>query len=294
MTEKIQPSKVAEDQVKKAIQDQYGALARSGAAGQRAAQQIAEAFGYSAEELAGIPAEANLGVSCGNPTALASLRPGEVVVDLGSGAGLDIFLAAQKVGPTGKAIGIDMTKDMIERARCNAQEAGLTNVEFHLAEIESLPLPDRSVDCVISNCVLNLVPDKPKAFAEIFRVLKPGGRLAMTDLALKQPLPPALAADLGAYVGCVAGAMQIDDYGQALADAGFEAVQILDTKKDLSIYADLAGLADMCQPSGCSASTLEATQSFQKLAEWLQRIDINDYAASVLILAVKPQHAPNP
>src|SRR4029434_2503838 len=150
-----------------------------------------------------------MGLSCGNPTAMANLRAGEVVVDLGSGGGLDVFLAAGKVGPTGKAIGIDMTPEMIELARRNAAKAndgkGYANVEFHLATIDKLPLLDSSVDCVISNCVINLAPDKPAVFREIARVLKPGGRLAVSDIALKQPLPPEIGKDLMAYVGCIAG-----------------------------------------------------------------------------------------
>jgi arsenite methyltransferase len=145
-----------------------------------------------------------MGLSCGNPTATAHLKPGEVVIDLGSGGGLDVSLAAQKVGPTGRAIGIDMTPAMIDRARVNAEKGGY-NVEFHHAMIDRLPLPDASADCVISNCVLNLAPDKPALFREIFRVLKPGGRLAVSDIALKTPLPDALAKSLAAYVGCIAG-----------------------------------------------------------------------------------------
>ena len=154
---------------------------------------MAEAFGYTPEQLASIPAEANMGLSCGNPTAFASLKPGETVVDLGCGGGLDVFLAAKRVGPTGKAIGIDMTPEMLDLARRNAAKADggkpLDNVEFHQATIDKLPLPDASVDCVISNCVINLAPDKQAVFCEIARVLKPGGRLAVSDIALKKPLP---------------------------------------------------------------------------------------------------------
>ena len=172
------------------------------------------------QELASIPADANMGLSCGNPTAYASLKPGEVVVDLGSGGGLDVFLAAAKVGPTGKAIGIDMTPEMIARARQNAAKGAdgspIANVEFHLATIDKMPLPDASADCVISNCVINLVPDKRAVFREIFRVLKPGGRVAISDLVLKKPLPPELAADLTAYVGCIAGAIGVDEYNSGL------------------------------------------------------------------------------
>ena len=278
----------SDEQVKEVVRDRYASLARNRSdSHQGPARQVAEAFGYSAEELASIPAEANLGVSCGNPTAMASLQPGEVVVDLGSGAGLDVFLAAQKVGLAGRAIGIDMTEDMIRRARNSAAESGMTNVEFHLAEIEAMPLPDDSVDCVISNCVLNLVPDKSKAFAGIFRILKPGGRLAVSDLALKRELPHELAADFAAYVGCIAGAMLIEDYRIALASAGFEAVQIVDSGKDLNAYAQLAEPSSCCDSSGCCSPPSGSVSVHQGLADWLQRFDINEYAASVHVFALK-------
>src|SRR5262249_49967691 len=184
-------------------------------------KSVAEAFGYSAEELSSIPAEANMGLSCGNPTATANLRPGEVVVDLGSGGGLDEFLAAKKVGPTGKAIGIDMTPEMLERARANAKRQGQENVEFHEATIDKLPLPDASVDCVIPNSVINLAPDKQAVLREIGRVLKPGGRVAVSDIALKKPLPPEIGNDLLAYVGCISGAISIEEYVTGLKTAGF-------------------------------------------------------------------------
>src|SRR4051794_11501703 len=225
----------AQDGVTAAVQDKYGAVAQSGLSnGHAGVRAVAEAFGYSGEERASIPAEANMGLSCGNPTAMASLRPGEVVVDLGCGGGLDVFLAARQVGPTGRAIGIDMTPAMIERARRNATAAGpggrpIENVEFHLAGIDAMPLPDKSVDVVISNCVINLAPDKRAVFREIARVLKPGGRLAVSDIALKQPLPPAIAADVMAYVGCIAGAVLIDDYTAGLRAAGFEHVRVVDS-----------------------------------------------------------------
>src|SRR5580693_8636510 len=207
--------------IEQAVQAKYGAVAQSDLSSDRAGvRAVAEAFGYTAAELASIPAAANMGLSCGNPTATAHLGPGEVVVDLGSGGGLDVFLAAQKVGPAGRAIGIDMTPAMIERARSNAAATGYTNVEFLLAGIDRLPLDDASADCVISNCVLNLAPDKPAVFREIFRVLKPGGRLAVSDIALKGELPESIASSLAAYVGCIAGAIRIDTYRDELLRAG--------------------------------------------------------------------------
>ena len=218
------------DPIVEAVRSKYASVAQSGLSGEHAGVQgVAEAFGYSREQLASIPAEANMGLSCGNPTAFASLRSGEVVVDLGCGGGLDVFLAAAKVGPSGKAIGIDMTPEMIARAEANAAKGSggkpITNVEFHLATIDRLPLPDASADCVISNCVINLAPDKPAVFREIARVLKPGGRLAVSDLVLKKPLPPEIAADVMAYVGCIAGAISVDDYRRGLLEAGFAEVR---------------------------------------------------------------------
>ncbi len=188
------------------------------------AQQLAEQIGYSAEQVAALPQGANMGLSCGNPTAIAALQPGEVVVDLGSGGGFDCFLAGPKVGPTGKVIGIDMTPDMVVKARRNIAayqtQTGLGNVEFRLGEIEHLPLADASVDVIISNCVLNLSPDKPQVWREIARVLKPGGRVAVSDMALLQPLPESVKHEVAAMIGCVAGAVLVDEYRQAILDAG--------------------------------------------------------------------------
>src|ERR1700744_2822087 len=220
------------------VRSKYGAVAESTLSSNDAGvKAVAEAFGYSADELTSIPAEANMGLSCGNPTATAHLRSGEVVVDLGSGGGLDVFLAAKMVGPKGRAIGIDMTPAMIERARANATSGGYANVEFYQSTIDNIPLPNASVDCVISNCVLNLAPDKPAVFGEIFRVLKPGGRLAVSDTALKSELPESIATSLAAYVGCIAGAIRIDDYRTELRKAGFEFVEIIDSHADLKTYS---------------------------------------------------------
>ena len=271
---------VADELVVIQVREKYAALARGSASGDEAgARAVAEAFGYSADELASIPAEAHMGLSCGNPVATAHLRPGETVVDLGCGGGIDVLLAAAKVGPTGRAIGIDMTPDMLERAnRAAAKVGGGTapaNVEFRLGRIDQLPLPDGSVDCLISNCVINLAPDKPAVFREMFRVLKAGGRVAVSDIALKQPLPSEVANDIMAYVGCVAGAMLIADYERELAAAGFTTVQITDTQKNLNVYTQ-AGAGSCCsgEPTG-------------SLAELLTRYDVNEYAASVRVYALK-------
>jgi arsenite methyltransferase len=240
---------------------------------------LAQAFGYSDGELGTIPEEANLGVSCGNPTAMASLEPGEVVVDLGSGGGLDVFLAAQKVGESGRSIGIDMTPEMIELANRNLSRSKLHNVEFHLAEIEAMPLDSGSVDCVISNCVLNLVSDKKRAFSEIVRILKPGGRLAVSDIALIKNPPPEREKDVRALTGCIAGAILTSIYKEMLEDAGFSSVEIVDTKRDLNVYRELraADTGDNSRaPSGSSCGERPAGD-----------FDVNEYAASVRVLATK-------
>jgi arsenite methyltransferase len=280
-------------EILESVQSKYGAVAESSLSSNDAGvKAVAEAFGYSAEELTSIPAEANMGLSCGNPTATAHLRSGEVVVDLGSGGGLDVFLAAKKVGAEGKAIGIDMTHAMIERARANAKAGGYTNVEFHQATIDAIPLPDASVDCVISNCVLNLAPDKPAVFREIARILKPGGRLAVSDIALKGKLPEAIARSMAAYVGCIGGAIRIDDYTAGLRDAGFEHVKIVDSGKDLNTYTQVEGQSGCCSPAmegeSCCRSSAETTLH-EDLSELLKKYDVNGAAASVKVYAIKPR-----
>src|SRR6185437_11794772 len=253
------------EQLLASVKSKYGAVAESTLSNDHAGvKAVAEAFGYTAEELTSIPAEANMGLSCGNPTATAHLRPGEVVVDLGSGGGLDVFLAAMMVGPEGRAIGIDMTPAMIERALANAASGGYTNVEFYQAAIDNIPLPDASVDCVISNCVLNLAPDKPAVFREIARILRPGGRLAVSDIALKKELPEAIARSMAAYVGCVGGAIRIDDYRAGLLAAGFEHVEIVDSGADLNAYAKVENQSGCCSPamaegSCCTSASNDAT-----------------------------------
>jgi ubiquinone/menaquinone biosynthesis C-methylase UbiE len=217
-------------------------------------------------------------------------------VDLGCGGGLDVLLASAKVGPAGRAIGIDMTPEMIDRARRNAARQGLSNVAFHLATIDRLPLSDASVDCLISNCVLNLAPDKRAVFREMFRVLKPGGRVAVSDIALKKPLPEELARDVQAYVGCIAGALPIDEYRTALQEAGFAAVRIVDTKKDLNAYAKVENQSGCCSPAmitlgeasaACCAPAGESAAVHEGLTDLLRKYDVNDYAASVQVYALK-------
>ena len=208
--------------------------------------QLARSIGYSAEELAALPEGANLGLSCGNPNALASLQPGEVVLDLGSGAGFDVFIAGRKVGPTGRASGVDRTAEMLVKVRQNAESyrktAGLDNVEFRLGEIEHLPVADGSVDAIISNCVVNLSPDKPQVWREVARVLKPGGRVAISDLALLKPLPPAILEMVEALVGCVAGAVLVSETERMAKDAGLTEI-VLNPK---SSYVD--GMEDWQDP----------------------------------------------
>lgn len=297
------------ERIEEAVKSRYGAVAQSQLSSEHdGVRAVAEAFGYTTEELNSIPAEANMGLSCGNPTATANLRAGETVVDLGSGGGLDVFLAAAKVGPRGRAIGIDMTPEMIDLARRNAARGNkgepLQNVEFHLAKIDELPLEKESVDCVISNCVINLAPDKPAVFREVARILKPGGRLAVSDIALKKPLPDEITQDMLAYVGCISGAMLIDDYRRELINAGFTNVQVVDSGTDLNAYAKIEGQSGCCAPttvsigteaqpvvSCCAPSSATATaedqRSLAKFSDLLSRYNVNDYAASVKVYAVK-------
>ena len=193
-------------------------------------KSLSKAMGYSDKEMASVPKEANLGLGCGNPIAMVSLKPGETVLDLGSGPGLDCFLAANKVGPSGHVIGVDMTPEMIAKARNNAKKK-YTNVEFRLGEIEKLPVADNSVDVIISNCVINLSPDKPKVFREAFRVLKPGGRLMVSDVVITNQLPEELMNSIGAYVGCLSGAIMKGQYLGTIKQVGFKNVKILDAAK---------------------------------------------------------------
>ena len=227
-----------DEKIKSVVREGYAKIAKEGkvlsvpltscCGGASLAEEISKRVGYTEHDLATVPEGANLGLGCGNPVALASLHEGDIVLDLGAGAGFDCFLAAQRVGASGRVIGVDMTPEMIAKARENAQKSNYKNVEFRLGEIEHLPVADNSVDVTISNCVINLVPDKRATFAEIFRVLKPGGRLMISDIVLLKELPDFIKNSAAAYVGCISGALMKDEYLKTIREAGFEAVQIVE------------------------------------------------------------------
>ena len=247
--------------IREEVRRRYGATARGDATscGEGCCSSTnADALGYSTEESAMAPEGANLGLGCGNPLAIASLRAGQVVLDLGCGAGFDCFLAARAVGSSGKVIGVDMTHEMLRKARDNAQKNGFTNVEFRLGEIEALPVANDSIDVIISNCVINLSPEKQRVFDEAFRVLKPGGRLAVADIVATAPLPDEIKSDWGAYTGCMAGASQITDLQRMLQASGFENINI---------------------------APKDSSRSF--IREWLPGKRVDDYLVSATIEGVK-------
>lgn len=235
----------SKEKIRNTVRQGYASIAKGGdccCCGSAAPEKLAEAIGYTIEELKDLPDGANMGLSCGNPTAIADLKPGHVVLDLGSGGGFDVFIAAQKVGPQGKVIGVDMTSEMLSKARAGitvfTAKTGLSNVEFRLGEIEHLPVSDSSVDVVISNCVINLSPDKQQVWNEIARVLKPGGKVCISDLALKQPLPDKLLASAAALVSCVAGAVLIDQTMEMINKAGLCEIALDEKSYSLDVLAD--------------------------------------------------------
>jgi SAM-dependent methyltransferase len=254
------------DEVRNEVRTHYGQIARTGGSccapgcctpgaptsGDKAAETSRQ-IGYSTDELAAVPEGANLGLGCGNPQAIAALGTGETVVDLGSGGGFDCFLAARQVGPTGRVIGVDMTSDMVSRARQNAAKTKLANVEFRLGEIEHLPVADRSADVIISNCVINLSPDKGAVFREAWRVLRPGGRLAISDVVAFGPMPEAIKRDLALYTGCVAGAATVEETKALLAAAGFVDIKITVNQAATDAMAELVPEHDL-RSLGGSAS----------------------------------------
>ena len=244
------PSLPSNDSVRATVRERYGRIpatgsgccgpapAASGCCGSAApSDATAHHLGYSDADTAAVPAGSNLGLGCGNPLGIQSLRAGETVLDLGSGAGFDAFLAARAVGPTGRVIGVDMTPEMLQAARANAARSGRTNVEFRLGEIESLPVADASIDVILSNCVINLSPEKERVFREAFRVLRPGGRLAISDVVALQPLSAEVRADLELHTGCIAGAATVPELQAMMADAGFEDVRVV-PKQELQAIVD--------------------------------------------------------
>ncbi len=233
------------DKIRQTVRQGYGDIAKgtsSSCCGTSSPDKLAQAVGYTDDELQALPEGANMGLSCGNPTAIADLKPGQTVLDLGSGGGFDVFIAARKVGPNGRSIGVDMTPDMLSKARSSiatfTQKTGLSNVEFRLGEIEHLPIADNSVDVVISNCVINLSPDKPQVWKEIARVLKPGGKACISDLALKHLLPQAVRESAAALVSCIAGAVLIEETRGMAQQAGLTDIQIDEKAYGIDVLAD--------------------------------------------------------
>jgi arsenite methyltransferase len=258
------------DTIRGNVREHYGAIAANSGSccssasccGSSPAQTSPDRLGYSAEDAGLAPEGANLGLGCGNPLGIASLQAGEVVLDLGSGAGFDCFLASRAVGGRGRVIGVDMTPEMLAKARANAEKAGSKNVEFRLGEIEALPVADSSVDVVISNCVINLSPDQPRVFRDVFRVLKPGGRVAIADIVRTAALPPEIQRSLDAHCACVSGAASVTEIEAMLRDAGFSGVRI--TPKD---------------------------SSREFIREWVEGRDAADYVISATIEAIRPANA---
>lgn len=269
--------KLKTEEIRQAVRQNYGAIAKSNStgcgcgcgdnsascclpSGASTAAEVSGGLGYSQDEVGSIPEGANLGLGCGNPQAIASLKPGETVLDLGSGGGFDCFLASRSVGEAGRVIGVDMTPEMISKARDNAERGGYKNVDFRLGEIEHLPVPDNSVDVIISNCVINLSPEKPDVFKDAFRALKPGGRVAVSDIVALNPLPEELRNNMNLFTGCVAGASLASDIEHMMEEAGFAKIEIT--------------------PRAEARESIEA---------WMPGENISDYITSASIEAVKPE-----
>ena len=276
-----------DDKIKKAVREGYGKIAKSesscgcgpsccGGSSKNVAVEISKNIGYSDEELQAVPQDSNLGLGCGNPIALASIKDGETVIDLGSGAGFDSFLAANKVGKSGKIIGVDMTPEMIDKARANAKKGNYSNVEFRLGEIENLPVADNTADIIISNCVINLVPNKARVFAEAFRTLKPGGRVMISDIVLHKELPSFIRESIEAYVGCLSGAIMKDGYLQAMKKAGFENVTIMSE--------DVISIGEMLNDPTVQAMVAKSGKSIDLLSR-----EVEGAVSSIRVSATKPR-----
>ncbi|KAK2694615.1 hypothetical protein QWA68_005426 [Fusarium oxysporum] len=259
------------------VGERYGSAAKGSNAAY--STNVAKAFGYSNEDLESIPKDANLGLSCGTPLAIASLKEGETVIDLGSGAGLDVFLSANKIGLTGKAIGVDMNKNMLAKARKLKTDRSMENVHFIESRITDIALEDSIADCIISNCVVNLVPhdEKQKAFDEMYRLLKPGGRVAISDILARKPLSDNIRNSMALYVGCIAGASQVAEYEEYLKRAGFTDILITDTRSDLNVYLNAS--SDVAAGGCCSVP--------ENMEVDLEGQDLNDWAGSFKIYAMK-------
>ena len=274
-----------DDKIKKMVREGYAKVARrqtsccspapsTCCSSTPTSEDVSKRIGYSEEEMDSVPEGANLGLGCGNPVALASLKQGETVLDLGSGAGFDCFLAAGRVGKSGKVIGVDMTPEMIDKARENVRKGNYQNVEFRLGEIENLPVADGTIDVVISNCVINLSPDKKRVFEEAFRVLKPGGRLMVSDIVLLKELPPTIAKSVEAYVGCVSGAELRDRYLKLIEEANFQKIKVVE-EKSLSIE-------NLLNDPNTQAITKNSDVSAEKAKELFNAI------ASIRVAGIKP------
>lgn len=258
------------DQIRQAVRRQYGRVAEGDVAGcgggptccsapSARVEELSQGLGYTAEDVGSVPKGANMGLGCGNPQAIAALKPGETVLDLGSGGGFDCFLAARQIGETGRVIGVDMTPEMVSKARTNAEKGGYRNVEFRLGEIENLPVADGTVDVIISNCVLNLSPDKPRVFAEAYRVLKPGGRLAISDIVAFAAFPEEFRQNMALYTGCMAGASMLSEVESMLQMSGFTGIRITPRNESKTFMRD-----------------------------WAPGMDITEYVVSATIEAIKP------
>lgn len=261
-------NEVKHDEIRQAVRQQYGQVAESEGCGcgpaccgtkTASADALSQALGYSADETALVPDGANMGLGCGNPQAIANLKVGETVLDLGSGGGFDCFLAARQIGDSGHVIGVDMTPAMVSKARANAGKGGYRNVEFRLGEIENLPVADGTVDAIISNCVINLSPNKPRVFADSYRVLKPGGRLAISDVVAFAELPADIRRDMALFTGCMAGASLITEVEEMLKTAGFQQIRIAPKDESKSFIRD-----------------------------WAPGTGVTDYVVSAIIEAIKP------